>query len=96
VGRIWIRTGQEADGGASIEIGNTGPGVPAELQARVFEPYFTTKEKGKGTGLGLDIVRRIVTERHGGTVSIESVPGDTRFSVRLPPRVPAVAVPPTR
>jgi signal transduction histidine kinase len=96
VGRIWIRTGQEADGGALIEIGNTGPGVPAELQARVFEPYFTTKEKGKGTGLGLDIVRRIVIERHGGTVSIESVPGDTRFSVRLPPRVPAVAVPPTR
>jgi signal transduction histidine kinase len=50
----------------------------------VFEPVFTTKPQGSGTGLGLDIVWRIVTEEHGGTIEVESVPGNTTFRVTLP------------
>jgi signal transduction histidine kinase len=67
-----------------VEIGDTGPGIPAELRQRIFEPFFTTKPIGQGTGLGLDISYRIVVERHGGDLRVESQPGDTRFVVRLP------------
>ena len=56
----------------------------AELRQRIFEPFFTTKPVGQGTGLGLDISYRIVVARHGGDLSVESQPGDTRFIVRLP------------
>ena len=85
-GTIRIRTAQDGDG-ALIEIADSGPGVPEDIRRRIFDPFFTTKEPGKGTGLGLDIARRIVVERHGGGLSVESVPGDTRFSVRLPRRL---------
>jgi len=85
-GRIRIRTACDG-GGVLVEIADSGPGVPEEIQRRIFEPFFTTKEPGKGTGLGLDIARRIVVERHGGDLSLESVPGDTRFVVRLPLRL---------
>jgi signal transduction histidine kinase len=71
-----------------IEIGDTGPGMPSEVAARAFEPFFTTKEVGQGTGLGLDIVRRIIVERHGGEISIGSKPGDTVLQIRLPVRRP--------
>lgn len=54
-----------------------------KAQGRIVEPFFTTKEGGSGTGLGLDIVRRVVAG-HGGEVSVESKPGATRFTVRLP------------
>jgi signal transduction histidine kinase len=57
-----------------------------EVPARAFEPWCTTKDVGRGTGLGLDIAHRIVVERHGGSVEIESRPGDTRLRVRLPIR----------
>jgi signal transduction histidine kinase len=67
-----------------VEIEDHGPGIPAELVSRIFDPFFTTKEPGQGTGLGLDIVRRIVVERHHGDISVESEPGATRFIVRLP------------
>jgi signal transduction histidine kinase len=60
--------------------------MPPEVAARAFAAFFTTKEVGKGTGLGLDIARRIVVDRHGGTISIESRPGDTVVRVRLPVR----------
>jgi signal transduction histidine kinase len=66
-----------------VEIVDDGPGIPREAQGHVFEPFYTTKEVGAGTGLGLDIVRRIVTG-HGGEVSVRSEPGETRFTVRLP------------
>jgi signal transduction histidine kinase len=86
-GEIRIRTTSDADG-VLIEIADSGPGVPEDIRRRVFEPFFTTKEPGKGTGLGLDIARRIVVERHGGGLTLESEPGNTRFTVHLPLRLP--------
>jgi signal transduction histidine kinase len=55
-----------------------------EVAARAFEPFYTTKEAGKGAGLGLDIAQRIVVERHGGTITINSRPGETVLRVRVP------------
>jgi signal transduction histidine kinase len=69
-----------------IEVGDTGPGMPPEVAARAFEAFYTTKDVGKGTGLGLDIAQRIVVERHGGTITIDSRPGDTVLRVRIPSR----------
>ena len=65
-------------------IGDRGPGIPPDVLPHIFEPFFTTKPQGSGTGLGLEIVNRIVTQKFGGTVAVESQPGDTRFIVRLP------------
>jgi signal transduction histidine kinase len=67
-----------------LRVQDNGPGVPAELRQRIFEPFFTTKPVGEGTGLGLDIAWRIVVKKHHGDLRVESVPGDTRFQVRLP------------
>jgi signal transduction histidine kinase len=67
-----------------VEIGDTGSGLPPDVLARAFEPFFTTKDVGSGTGLGLDIARRIVVERHDGEVAIDSVPGRTVVRVTLP------------
>jgi signal transduction histidine kinase len=82
-GTITIRTLGENDC-AVIEIADDGPGVPPELQERIFEPFFTTKGVGEGTGLGLDTARRIVQDRHRGSLSVASEPGRTVFRVRLP------------
>jgi signal transduction histidine kinase len=82
-GTITIRTRREEDS-AVVEISDNGPGIPAELQARVFESFYTTKDVGKGTGLGLQTARRIVVDRHDGSLTLESVPGRTTFRVRLP------------
>jgi signal transduction histidine kinase len=84
-GTLTIRTGR-VDDRAQIEIGDTGPGIPDDIVNRIFEPFFTTKPVGEGTGLGLDISWRIVVNKHHGDLSVESVPGDTRFRVRLPLR----------
>ena len=82
-GRLTVRT--RRDGAAAVvEIVDDGPGIPPEIRERVFDAFFTTKEVGKGTGLGLDIVRRIVEARHKGEIAVESRPGETRFTVRLP------------
>jgi signal transduction histidine kinase len=67
-----------------VEIGDTGPGMTEQVAAHAFEPFFTTKDVGTGTGLGLDISRRIVVERHGGQISIDSRSGSTVVRVRLP------------
>ena len=67
-----------------VEIGDTGPGLTPEASARAFEAFFTTKDVGKGTGLGLDIAQRIVVERHAGTIEIVPGPGETVLRVRLP------------
>jgi signal transduction histidine kinase len=82
-GRLTIRTAHEPDA-ALVEIEDNGSGIPEEIKSRIFEPFFTTKGVGKGTGLGLDIVYRIVTRRHHGTIRMYSEPGRTRFQVRLP------------
>lgn len=82
-GRVSVRT-RRIDHQAEVEIGDDGPGIPAELQGRIWEPFFTTKPMGEGSGLGLDIARRIVVGRHGGEMRLESRPGDTRFLVSLP------------
>jgi signal transduction histidine kinase len=66
-----------------VEIADDGPGIPPEVQSRIFEPFFTTKGVGEGTGLGLDVVHRIVRKMRG-IVTLKSVPGDTRFQVRIP------------
>ena len=66
-----------------VRVIDDGPGVPAEIQGKIFDPFFTTKGVGKGTGLGLDIVRRLLAQ-HEGSITLESVPGRTEFQVRLP------------
>ena len=87
-GTLTIRTAREDDC-VLVEIGDTGPGIPAAIQKRIYEPFFTTKPVGEGTGLGLDIAWRIVVNKHHGDLRVESVPGDTRFQVRLPIEAPA-------
>jgi signal transduction histidine kinase len=82
-GKLTIRTSRDEDS-LSVQIGDTGPGVPEEIRSRIFEPFFTTKPFGEGTGLGLDISWRIVVNKHHGDLKLESVPGDTRFIIRLP------------
>jgi len=84
-GRLRIST-RAVDDGVVVEVNDSGSGMPAEVQVNAFNPFFSTKEIGKGTGLGLDISRRIVVDRHGGDISIESVPGSTTLRVRLPVR----------
>lgn len=66
-----------------VEIGDSGSGIPLDVQPHIFEPFFTTKGVGQGTGLGLDTVQRIV-KKHRGSIHVTSKPGDTRFQVLLP------------
>lgn len=80
---IWIRTNCESDF-LLVEIADNGSGIPPEIQSHIFEPFFTTKGVGKGTGLGLHIVYRIVVSQHQGDIRVLSQPGDTKFQVRLP------------
>jgi signal transduction histidine kinase len=68
----------------AVSITDHGAGIAAEVLPHIFEPFFTTKPQGSGTGLGLEIVHRIVTQKFGGKIDIESKPGSTRFVVRLP------------
>jgi len=81
-GKLRLRTYQD-DTCIVVEIGDSGPGIPADIQPHIFEPFFTTKGVGEGTGLGLDTAQRIV-KRHGGSIQVNSRPGDTRFQVLLP------------
>ena len=82
-GKIIVQTRRDGDT-AVIQVIDDGPGIAPDSLPRVFEPFYTTKEVGKGTGLGLDIAHRIVTEGHRGSITATSTPGDTRFTVRLP------------
>ena len=88
-GTLTVRTRLERDDYLVVEFRDTGPGVPPEIKERIFEPFFTTKPVGQGTGLGLDITFRIVVHKHHGDIAVESVPGDTRFRVRLPVTQPS-------
>jgi signal transduction histidine kinase len=67
-----------------VDVADDGPGIPEDLRRRVLEPFFTTKEVGSGTGLGLDTVRRIVEDRHDGSIGFDSGPDGTTFHVWLP------------
>jgi signal transduction histidine kinase len=87
-GTLTIRTSHDRDC-VLVEIGDTGSGIPPELQRRIFDPFFTTKEVGQGTGLGLDISYRIVVGRHHGDIRVESQPGDTWLKVWIPIAQPA-------
>jgi signal transduction histidine kinase len=81
-GEVRIRTRRE-DHQVLVEIHDNGPGIPEDIRPHLFEPFFTTKGVGKGTGLGLIISYRIVSDRHGGEIEFESEPGHTVFLVRL-------------
>jgi signal transduction histidine kinase len=85
-GEITLRTYAE-DNQVIVEITDNGPGIPEEIQSRIFNPFFTTKEPGKGTGLGLHISHDIVANRHRGLLLVESQPGRTKFKVVLPIKI---------
>ena len=80
-GHVTVRAGREL-GKVVVRVIDDGPGVPPAIQSKIFDPFFTTKDVGEGTGLGLDIVRRLL-QRHDGDISLDSVPGHTEFQVRL-------------
>ena len=82
-GCIGLRTSCERDR-VLVEVTDDGPGIPQENQARIFEPFFSTKDIAEGRGLGLDVSYRVIVGRHGGDIHVVSEPGDTRFEVRLP------------
>lgn len=88
--QIEIATWMEAANGdgdpgwLAVSITDHGPGIPADVLPRIFEAFFTTKPQGSGTGLGLEIVHRIVTQKFRGKIDVESEPGKTCFVVRLP------------
>ncbi|MDQ6608159.1 MAG: ATP-binding protein, partial [Actinomycetota bacterium] len=69
---------------AVVEVSDDGSGIPPELTERIFDPFFTTKDVGEGTGLGLATARRIVVDRHDGSLTVQSRPGRTTFRMRLP------------
>ncbi|HLB86502.1 MAG TPA: HAMP domain-containing sensor histidine kinase, partial [Terriglobales bacterium] len=71
------------DSDVVIRVIDDGPGVSTDIRDRIFDPFFTTKPVGQGTGLGLDIVRRLV-QRHNGQIELDSKPGCTEFRVTLP------------
>jgi CheY-like chemotaxis protein len=88
-GRIVVRTGPGTDGGATLAVRDNGPGIPAELLARVSEPYFTTRARSGGLGLGLFVTRGII-DAHGGRLEFDSTPGGGTTAVVT---LPAVAAP---
>ena len=96
-GTLTIRTARQDDDMIRVEIGDDGPGISEENISRIFTPFFTTKPVGEGTGLGLDLARRIVVEKHHGDIRVESEPGTTRFIILLPLVAPApLATTPTK
>jgi two-component system, cell cycle sensor histidine kinase and response regulator CckA len=93
---IRVITSTDSEGRATIEVRDTGPGIPPDIVNRIFEPFFTTKDVGIGTGLGLSICHGIVTSL-GGTISVRSEPGQpTSFRIVLPPGQPVSTQPPAR
>ena len=82
--KFVLRVSNETDM-ARVEIEDNGPGIHEATRKRIFEPFFTTKNAGSGTGLGLSVSYFIITENHGGTMNVESVPtGGTKFIIHLP------------
>jgi signal transduction histidine kinase len=90
VGTLILRT-RSTPGAVTVEVIDTGKGIPEDIKRRIFEPFFTTKPQGVGTGLGLDITYRVVVFRHGGHIRVRSKPGETCFEVELPVQPPKEA-----
>jgi signal transduction histidine kinase len=85
-------TTRELGESVEVRVRDNGIGIPPENRERLFQPFFTTKPTGEGTGLGLSISYEIVTQQHGGTITVDSEVGDfTEFTVRLPRRRHALA-----
>lgn len=84
LGKISVKTYQK-DQYAVVEVTDTGIGIPPEIQSKVFDPFFTTKKVGKGTGQGLAIVHSVITDKHAGTVTFNTIPGSgSTFIVKIP------------
>ena len=78
-------TTHEVGDAVEVKVRDNGTGIPADIRDKLFQPFFTTKPTGEGTGLGLSISYDIVTQQHGGTITVESQVGEyTEFSIRLP------------
>ena len=85
---IWISTKEISENKIEIRIGDNGCGIPAEIQSCLFDPFFTTKDVGEGTGLGLSISHKIIVEKHGGSLTVESIQDKmTEFIIQLPTAV---------
>jgi signal transduction histidine kinase len=83
-GRIKVTTRNQGKW-AEVRISDTGPGIPKAIQSKIFNPFFTTKEVGRGTGQGLNIAHSVIVKKHGGTIRFESAMGKgTTFIIRLP------------
>src|SRR5262249_35527660 len=81
-GRVELKANREREA-VVVRVIDNGPGISTDIRDRIFDPFFTTKPIGEGTGLGLDIVRRLV-QRHNGQIDLDSGPGRTEFRVTLP------------
>jgi signal transduction histidine kinase len=86
-GKIEISTWSEGDS-LGVSIADHGSGIPPDVLPHIFEAFYTTKPQGSGTGLGLEIVQRIVTQKFTGSIDVKSAPGETQFIVRLPLKPP--------
>ena len=84
-GKLKIETFEEGDY-IGVRFIDSGPGIPEDAQTKIFEPFFSTKDQGEGTGLGLTICYQII-EKHGGRINLTSKPGKTTFEVLLPKQV---------
>jgi len=82
-GELRVRI-YSSDTDVIVELEDNGPGIPEEIQHRIFDSFFTTKEPGKGTGLGLDITYNIIVHKHRGNITVLSEPGKTCFQITLP------------
>ena len=90
-----VRVDASTDAGhVVVRVTDDGPGIPEAIRNRIFDPFFTTKDVGQGTGLGLDIARRII-QRHQGTIDLHTSSSGTEFCVTLPVSKGAATPPPT-
>ena len=76
---------RDAGDAVEIRVRDNGTGIPADIRDKLFQPFFTTKPTGEGTGLGLSITYDIVTQQHGGSITVDSKVGEySEFTIRLP------------